>query len=651
MPAISKRPLLLSAALLLIALASLVLWTSTVQGATLTVTKLEDTNDGSCDLDCSLREAIDAAAPGDLVVLPAGTYTLTFGSQLTIDKDLTLMGAGADVTTVQAATAPGLVFYRVLEVTSGNVTISGVTLQHGNTADFGGGILNMGNLTLADSAVSNNSAFVWSGGGISNSGSLSTLTLVNSTVSGNTSEKDGGGIFSGGTLNLTNSTVSNNTVFESTGGGIANTGNMKLVNTTITANDDAGGAGGVENSGGSMDMVNTIIASNPTASSPDCSGGTITSLGNNLIGNGSGCSFVALTGDLVGTVGAPIDPLLGPLQNNGGSTDTHALLFGSQAIDGANDAAAPAADQRGVLRPQGGASDIGSYEVEVDPSAPIARVDTYAVDEDDVLIVPAPGVLANDTDPQEDTLTADLVTGTSSGALTLETDGSFTYTPDLDYNGNDSFLYVANDGLLDSNGVTVAITVSPVVDILVVTKTGDTDDGVCNEDCSLREAIGAATPGDLVDIPAGTYTLDLGSELSVEQDLTLSGAGSRDTIIQGADVLGTAGTRVLAIQNGVNANISGVTIRHGDTTGLNSGAGISNAGNLTLIDSAVTHNLAESLGGGIHNSGVAELTGTTVSGNKSGSAGGCIHNNFGGILSLNNTRVINNGAVGEMAAA
>ena len=268
MPAISKRPLLLSAALLLIALASLVLWTSTVQGATLTVTKLEDTNDGFCDLDCSLREAIDAAAPGDLVVLPAGTYTLTFGSQLTIDKDLTLMGAGADVTTVQAATAPGLVFYRVLEVTSGNVTISGVTLQHGNTADFGGGILNMGNLTLADSAVSNNSAFVWSGGGISNSGSLSTLTLVNSTVSGNTSEKDGGGIFSGGTLNLTNSTVSNNTVFESTGGGIANTGNMKLVNTTITANDDAGGAGGVENSGGSMDMVNTIIASNPTASNP-----------------------------------------------------------------------------------------------------------------------------------------------------------------------------------------------------------------------------------------------------------------------------------------------------------------------------------------------------------------------------------------------
>ena len=217
----------------------------------------------------------------------------------------------------------------------------------------------------------------------------------------------------------------------------------------------------------------------------------------------------------------------------------------------------------------------------------------------------------------------------------------------LDYNGNDSFLYVANDGLLDSNGVTVAITVSPVVDILVVTKTGDTDDGVCNEDCSLREAIGAATPGDLVDIPAGTYTLDLGSELSVEQDLTLSGAGLGDTIIQGADVLGTAGTRVLAIQNGVNANISGVTIRHGDTTGLNSGAGISNAGNLTVIDSAVTHNLAESLGGGIHNSGVAELTGTTVSGNKSGSAGGGIHNNFGGILSLNNTRVINNGAVGD----
>ena len=81
-----------------------------------------------------------------------------------------------------------------------------------------------------------------------------------------------------------------------------------------------------------------------------------------------------------------------------------------------------------------------------------------------VLSVVAPGVLGNDSDADDDSLTASLVTSVSNGSLDLQTDGSFTYTPNLNFNGEDSFTYVANDGKADSNIATVTITVNPVND-------------------------------------------------------------------------------------------------------------------------------------------------------------------------------------------
>lgn len=332
-----------------VASAFLVASSSVAQAATITVSTTSDVvaNDGQC----SLREAITAAntntasgaaggecaagSGADTISVPAGTYTLTIATGITISTDLTLSGVGPSSTIIQRATAPGVAFQRVFVIGSGaTVTISGLTMRHGRVTGFGGGIHNSGTLTLTNSTVSDNIArdpFGGNGGGILNQ-TGATLALTNSTVSGNTATLQGGGIFSNGTLTITNSTFSNNSA--SNGGGIASFGTAQL--------------------------VNTIIANNPSGG--DCAVNSLTSLGHNLDSDNS-CKLTE-PDDLPG-----VDPLLGPLQDNGGPTFTHALLAGSPAIDAGDDAEAPATDQRGTTRPVGSASDIGAFEA---PAADLA---------------------------------------------------------------------------------------------------------------------------------------------------------------------------------------------------------------------------------------------------------------------------------------
>lgn len=93
--------------------------------------------------------------------------------------------------------------------------------------------------------------------------------------------------------------------------------------------------------------------------------------------------------------------------------------------------------------------------------APVANHDSYSTNEDSALTVPAPGVLSNDTDEDSAPLTATLVSGPSNGTVVLAANGSFAYTPTLDYHGRDSFTYTASDGALTSNTATVTITVVP----------------------------------------------------------------------------------------------------------------------------------------------------------------------------------------------
>jgi predicted outer membrane repeat protein len=191
------------------------------------------------------------------------------------------------------------------------------------------------------------------------------FTLAASVVASNTASAEGGGIGSGGSLTVTNSTFSGNSA--ATGGGLIASQFLSLDHVTISGNNasDSGGAA----LGGTTGVVrNTIIAGNVDTAggeTPDC-GGTIQSGDYNLIGNDSGCAFIGPTTHTLRNVAA----LLGPLQNNGGTTVgaqlTHALLSGSPARSAADPTNCPATDQRGVPRALGGPCDIGAFEADVE---------------------------------------------------------------------------------------------------------------------------------------------------------------------------------------------------------------------------------------------------------------------------------------------
>jgi CSLREA domain-containing protein len=314
------------------------------------------TANGHCTLRAAIQEA-NALLGADVVRLPAGNYLLARAGtgedhgatgDLDITSSISITGDGAATTIVDADHGD-----RVFDIlATGAAVITGVTIQNG-AADDGAGIrVGGGTLKLVESAVTGNQASD-AGGGIDND--VGVLELVRTTVSGNVAHGSGGGLANSGTAELRNATVSGNTA-DVGGGGLFNLGTATLNNATVTGNTLTG----VDN-GGQLVFMNTVLADN---AGPDCHG-ALTSRGFNLIANTSGCTFEGDTsGDLLDK---PAN--LGPLQDNGGPTFTHALLTGSAALDagspdvpGSGDPACEATDQRNVTRPQGARCDIGAFE-------------------------------------------------------------------------------------------------------------------------------------------------------------------------------------------------------------------------------------------------------------------------------------------------
>ena len=260
-------------------------------------------------------------------------------------------------------------------------TITNTRIVGNTSGTFGGGLHFNGSATITGTTLTLNQATA--GGAIANRGnSGAVVTLVNSTVSGNGATTDGGGLYVdiGGTFDLQNTTVTNNIADSDAngsgdGGGIFRGSAVDVVlrNTILAGNHD-----GLEVSLTKTDSQDPATVGSPfsytltvtkTGSNPDCAG-SVTSAGNNLIGNTDGCAVSLMGSDIAGTGAAPVDPRLGPLQNNGGPTETHALETASPAVDAG--AGCPATDQRGFPRPVGAACDIGAYE----GSVPVASTGT-----------------------------------------------------------------------------------------------------------------------------------------------------------------------------------------------------------------------------------------------------------------------------------
>jgi CSLREA domain-containing protein len=334
-----------------------------------------DEYDTSPNATCSLREAVQTFntfinfggcthtgdfGTADAVELPIGHYTLTIPATGPDDNSsgdlepgtITVQSAPGATVTIDGNNTNRIFF-------ASDLTLDGLTLTGGNASDpdpltgFNGGAI-----------------FTTSGG---------SLTITDSTISGNSTDSAGGGIAANGPTSLTNVTISGNTTTGQGGGGLDAAGtSLALDHVTISDNHNTNTsaaisivAGGLYTQATTATVHNSVIAGNTSANTathaPDCQG-TLTSGGGNVIGDASGCTVTPLTSDAVGTQMAPVNPLLGPLANNGGVTFTHGLLAGSPAID-RGVAVCAAADQRGVARPQGLACDSGAVELIPPPTS------------------------------------------------------------------------------------------------------------------------------------------------------------------------------------------------------------------------------------------------------------------------------------------
>ena len=302
----------------------------------------------------------------------AGIYNVQAGS-------VTLNGStvsGNSTTTDGAGASNGGGLYNG----GGPMTITNSTIA-GNTAyNGGGGIINVGELTVRGSTVSDNTAMFGGGGGIYNVSS--TATVSNTTIVGNTASSGGGIYDSGGFgLTLTNSTIASNTASENGGGMFVQFGAKELLtNTTVVGNSSPSGGGifnHLSSAAATQVLKSSIVSGNSGGNCVVLGGpaGSISDGGYNLE-DATGCGFSSANGSLSNT-----NPMLNPvgLNDNGGPTQTIALLAGSPAIDaipfGANGCGTTlTTDQRTVSRPQGSGCDIGSFELGGDKTAPVITV-------------------------------------------------------------------------------------------------------------------------------------------------------------------------------------------------------------------------------------------------------------------------------------
>ena len=357
----------------------------------ITVTSSSDSGDGS------LRQALDDIAIGGTIsfdpALAGSTIQLTSGPLVPV-SDVTIDASAAPGISIDGGAAD-----RVLIVDAGlTVNLSELTVTNGYGFQLAGCVLNNGSLTLDHVTVTGclmttDGGDFWQGGGGIYNGAGSSLSLFDSTVSNNNSGWAGGGVYAffDTDVFVERSTVSGNIAID-VGGGFRGLGDLVILNSTVSGNTStAWHGGGGFFTDGVTDVINSTVVENlaPAGTAGGLFVGTFgdaaatLNVVNSIVGNNAdfGCFlapfgagpvqlnsignnvFTDATCNPVASDQVVADPGIGPLQDNGGPTLTHGLQPGSPAIDAANAAYCPATDQRGVLRPQGGGCDVGSFEL------------------------------------------------------------------------------------------------------------------------------------------------------------------------------------------------------------------------------------------------------------------------------------------------
>lgn len=567
----------------------------------------------------------------------------------------------------------------------------------GNTAAGDGGALDLssvGIVTLAASTLRGNIA-TGNGGAISNNGA-SRLTMTETTLDGNTASANGGGLFhsssvvtnvsastisrnqaanggglsTSGTINITNATVSGNAASQN-GGGLHNTSQATLLGVTVANNIAAVSGGGISSNtqGGNASLKNTIVARNMAPANADINGIAFQSQGNNLIGDGGGVTVFVddIGGNLVGTTGSEVDPLLSPLQDNGGATLTHALLFGSPARDNGNNVGVPQTDQRGFDRRFDGDGDgtvtvdIGAFESGLTVNSFLDTVDVNpgersSADEDGNSTLRAAVMEANAL-PGADTIV--LLPGTyrltiagrdENNATTGDLDitesltiiGAGEGNTIIDASGLDRAFHVIAGASLDLKGVTIINGDADLGGVILNQGALTTENVTISDSTAL---LGGGIYNDIVvdelaaDIQAGSGTLTVtdvsvfpraaGFTIAINNEQLRVESISGDTFTVTRAVNGTtaaAHSEDDAVTLVATSSVSLVSTLVTDNEALLNGGGIYNNDELNIVLSVVTDNTAGVRGGGLYNTDNVTINQSTFDSNRADVRGGAIFN-------------------------